>query len=222
MAYFSGQMTKASQIEERAKTFLERLGLSWNDVEDVIPAPDVSYIYLRRRRPQTWTQRVIYVAQRADHDQLVNAWKATLCHHPMLRVIPCDLPNEEYASLEIGPRRACVKCLFIVLRGNDRWWNCSIRTGIDVGESQQLSSTFLDEWADLGMGSLVRLAFVNICSTRAGAFILVGNHAAYDNLSMDLLLEDLNSALDHGLTREDMLRAPGHTPYKDFANTLPV
>ena len=36
---------------------------------------------------------------------------------------------------------------------------------------------------------------------------------------MDLLLEGLNSALDHELTTEDMLRAPGHTPYKDFADT---
>ena len=36
---------------------------------------------------------------------------------------------------------------------------------------------------------------------------------------MNLLLGDLNSALDHGLTTEDMLRAPGHTPYKDFADT---
>jgi len=153
-------MTKASQTEERAKTFLERLGLSWDDVEDVIPAPDVSHIYLRKRRPQTWTQRVVYVAQRADHGQLVNAWKATLCHHPMLRAIPCDLPNEEYASLEIDPHQACVKRLFIVLRGNDRWWNCSIRTGIDVEEPQQLSSAFLDEWADLDMGPLVRAAFV--------------------------------------------------------------
>lgn len=69
------------------------------------------------------------------------------------------------------------------------------------------------------MGSLARVAFVNICSTRTGAFILVDNHAAHDNLSMDLLLEGLNSALDHGLTTEDMLRAPGHTPYKDFADT---
>ena len=50
------------------------------------------------------------------------------------------------------------------------------------------------------MEPLAHVAFVNICSTRTGAFILVGNHAAYDNLSMNLLLEDLNSALDHGLT----------------------
>lgn len=64
--------------------------------------------------------------------------------------------------------------------------------------------------ADLRMRSLVRVAFVNICSTRTGVFILASNHASHDNLSMDLLLEDLNSALDHGLTREDMLRAPGH------------
>jgi len=40
MAHCSGQMTKASQTGERAETFLERLGLPWNDVEDVIPAPE--------------------------------------------------------------------------------------------------------------------------------------------------------------------------------------
>lgn len=61
------------------------------------------------------------------------------------------------------------------------------------------------------MEPLAHVAFVNICSTRTGAFILVGNHAAYDNLSMNLLLEDLNSALDHGLTTEGMPLAPGRT-----------
>lgn len=41
-AHCSEKMTKASQTGERAKTFLERLGLSWNDVEDVIPAPETA------------------------------------------------------------------------------------------------------------------------------------------------------------------------------------
>ncbi|XTI94769.1 hypothetical protein V2W45_974404 [Cenococcum geophilum] len=88
----------------------------------------------------------------------------------MLRAIPCDLPNEEYTSLEIDPHQARVKRLFIVLRGNDRRRNCSILTKIDVEEPQRLSSTFLDEWADLDMGPLVHVAFVNICNTRTGAF----------------------------------------------------
>ncbi|OCL05845.1 hypothetical protein AOQ84DRAFT_379189 [Glonium stellatum] len=218
MTHCSGQTNKALQTEGRAKVLLKKLGLSWNDVEDIIHAPDVSYIYLRRRRPQTWTQRAIYIAQRANHDQLVNAWKAVLLHHPMLRAIPSGFPDEEYASLEVDPYRASVKRLFIVLQGNDLWWNCSISTGIEVQEPQELRSTFLNEWADADMGPLVRVAFANIRSTGTGAFILVGNHAAFDNLSMNLVLEDLNSALDHDLTAEEMLQAPGHTSYKDFAD----
>ena len=42
MAHCSGQMIKASQTEERAKTLLERLSLSWNDVKDVIPASETA------------------------------------------------------------------------------------------------------------------------------------------------------------------------------------
>src|SRR5260221_471235 len=72
---------------------------------------------LQRRRPQTWTQRVIYIARRADHDQLVNAWKATLCHHPMLRTIPYDLPNEEYGCLEIDPTRLALNAYSLCFEG---------------------------------------------------------------------------------------------------------
>ena len=60
MAHCSGQMTKVSQTEERAKTFLERLGLSRNNVEDVILAPNVSYIYLRTATSNLDTKGYIY------------------------------------------------------------------------------------------------------------------------------------------------------------------
>ncbi|PGH10975.1 hypothetical protein AJ79_05126 [Helicocarpus griseus UAMH5409] len=219
MVHCAGQTSKAERTQQLATPLLQRLGLTWDeDVEDVFPAPDTSHIYLQRRRPQTWNQRSIFIAHNVSHDRLVEAWKATTQRHAMFRTIVVGYNDGETPIPQDGHGFHNSHQLFIVIRANDRLWNCSLRAGFEVNDPEELWSTFLNEWGDSTTGPLIRVAFAHIRNNNISAFILVGNHAAYDNLSVDRLLEDLSTALDHNLTAEDMLQAPGHTPFKRFAD----
>jgi hypothetical protein len=209
MVHCDGAPTGTIRTRDLTAPFLARLGLTWNDVEDVFPAPDTSYIYLNRQRPQTWNQRVIYLASRTDMESLAYAWKAVLVHHAMCRTVA--VPNT--ATNAQDPKH-----LFIVLRPTQAFWKISITTDLEVIDVEELRSTFNNEWADTLVGPLVRVAFVRIKSIGSSAFILVGNHAAYDNLAMDLLISDLETALSHNLTAENILQAPGHVSFKKFSD----
>ena len=209
MVHCNGDFDKAATTESVIASFLQGLELSWTDVEDVFPAPDTSFIYLNRQRPQTWNQRATYLAPNTDRDTLANAWKAVLVHHAMLRTVVVP-------TTSTSPQDP--KHFFVVLRADESFWTRSITTNIDVDNADELRSVLKDEWADTLVGPLVRVAFVRIKNSGSSAFVLVGNHAAYDNLSMDLLLSDLETALSHRLTAENVLQAPGHIPFKEFAD----
>ncbi|KAF2192410.1 acetyl-CoA synthetase-like protein [Zopfia rhizophila CBS 207.26] len=209
MVHCQGDAWKANLTENLTIPFLADLGLGWNDVEDVFPTPDTSHIYLNRQRPQTWNQRVIYLAPNTDVQTLNKAWQAILFHHPMFRTIALPIPPE--FDFE-GARH-----IFIVLRPNENYWNCSTTTNLKVNTPDDLRSTFVGEWADSLSGPLIRIAFVSIQEPSGSAFILLGNHAAFDNFSMDLLFSDLQTALEHNLSAENILQAPGHAHFKHFA-----
>ncbi|KAK2795934.1 NRPS [Onygenales sp. PD_10] len=219
MVHCHGEMSKAKRTQELANPMLKRLGLTWqDDVEDVFPAPDTSHIYLWRRRPQTWNQRAVYIAQNIDHDRLVDAWKATLQRHAMFRTITISYDDQGIPEPQRRDILQHSHQMFIVVRANHRFWDRSLHTGLHVDKPEELRAVFGNVWGDSACGPLVRVAFARIQNTNSSAFIFVGNHGAYDNLSMNMLLEDLGKALDHGLTTEDMLHAPGHTPFKRFAD----
>jgi aryl carrier-like protein len=210
MAHCQESDAKAADTKKVALDMLRKLSLSWSDdVEDVFPAPDTSYIYLNRQRPQTWNQRVIYLAPKVNVEALTRAWEAVLVHHSMFRTV----------AIPVKPELAGGSHLFVVLRPSPNFWNCSIVTGLEVETPEDLRGAFLNEWADTLSGPLVRVAFASIKNPESSAFILVGNHAAYDNLSMDLLIEDLKTALEHKLTKNNILYAPGHVPFKRFADS---
>lgn len=85
MVHCQDDKSKEYHTRKLAMPLLTKLGLDWdNDVEDVFPAPGtISSIYLRRSRPQTWNQRVIFIAHHTSLSEFANAWKATLCHQPL-------------------------------------------------------------------------------------------------------------------------------------------
>ncbi|KAF2691650.1 acetyl-CoA synthetase-like protein [Lentithecium fluviatile CBS 122367] len=209
IVHANGDPSQVVATERLATPLLKRLGLRWDDVEDVFPAPDTSFIYLNRKRPQTWNQRVIYFASSTGVENLTSAWKAVLVHHAMFRTVAVPTAARSLRD---------TKHLFVVLRPTEAFWKCSVTDGLEVNTPEDLRSIFKNVWADTLAGPLSRVAFIRIKSSASSAFILVGNHAAYDNLSMDLLLSDLETALSHNLTAENIMQAPGHVPYKKFAD----
>jgi hypothetical protein len=88
--------------------------------------------------------------------------------------------------------------------------------GLEVKTKSDLRSAFTDEFADLP-GSLFNVAVVQIQDTGKTALIFVGNHSTYDALSIGLLLDDLNTALNEG-PRTVLSRDWSHGAYKYFAD----
>jgi hypothetical protein len=209
MVHCNGDPSVAVTTEQVIGSFLQRLNLSWNDVEDVFPAPDTSFMYLNRRRPQTWNQRAIFLAPNISAETLGSTWKAVLAHHAILRTV---------AIATTTPSSQDPKHLFVVLRAAEPFWNCSTRTNLEVEDAEDLCSIFEDEWADSLAGPLVRTAFVQIKNSDTSAFVLVGNHAVFDNISMDLLFSDLETALSQNFPVKNIPPVPSHIPFKQFAD----
>ncbi|KAH8594515.1 hypothetical protein B0O99DRAFT_483605, partial [Bisporella sp. PMI_857] len=206
MVFCEGNEVIANHIRELALPLLSKLSLNWDqDVEDVIPVPDTLSIYLRRSRPQTWNQRIIFIAHNTSHDELINAWKAILIHHPLMHALAAKHSDSEQQ-------------FFLVMRDNDSWWNCALLQNLTVPTPEDLRSTFVDEWADPDTTPLVRLAICRIESNpQDTGIILVWNHAVLDNIAANLFFEDFITAVEKKLSLEDIASAPGHTPFKVYA-----
>ncbi|KAK2763110.1 NRPS [Arachnomyces sp. PD_36] len=207
MAHCAGDESTAVRTQELATPLLSSLGLSWTkDVEDIIPAPDMLTKYLRGNRPQSWNHRGIYIARNTSHDELVQAWKAALAHHPIMRSLVIDYLNTETQ-------------LLLTLRGTNAWWSCSTFPNLTVSTPEELRSTLINEWADSQAGPLIRAGFVNIKSNpQDSALIFLGNHGVFDILSGGLFLEDLTTAVKNKLSLVDVGVTSGHTPFKDYAD----
>lgn len=208
MAHCNGDETLAAQTKDLTATLLTKLSLSWDkDVEDVIPAPDTLTAYLRGSRPQTWNQRMVLIVRNMTHDELVTAWKATISHHPLMR------------SLAITYQEPETK-LLLTIRDNEEWWSCSTSQNITVSDPEELRHTIIDHWATPEAGPLIRAGFANISSRpQDSALIFIGNHGVFDNISTNLFFDDLATAIKNKLSTEDISWAPGHTAFKDYADT---
>ncbi|KAH7127058.1 hypothetical protein B0J11DRAFT_293213 [Dendryphion nanum] len=207
MIHCQGDIDMAIITENLATPRLEELGLSWRDVEDVFPAPDTSWIYLNRQRPQTWNQRVIYTAQNIDVEILTEVWQEVVTYHPMFRALSIPVPKS------LDARFGGAKHLFVTLRPDEDLWYQSITTGLEVESHEDLHKTFVNQWADPLYGPLVHVACIKIKNTDSSALILIGNQAAFDNSSYTLMLEDLNKALENIL-----LQDPDHISPKELAD----
>lgn len=207
MAHCRGDSEIADYTQQLSEPLLHRLNLSWDDdVEDVIPAPDTLYLYLRRRRPQTWNQRAIFIAHNTTHTEFIAAWKATLHSQPLLRSLAV---KQEWSETQ----------LLIIIRPIDSWWKASVLPDITVPTPDDLRQTYVDEWADADTGLLVRVAFARIESTpNDTGMVFLANHAVFDNMSGNLLFEDLITALKKKLTPESITPTLGHSSFKQYAD----
>lgn len=207
MAHCHGDESSAARTQDLATPFLTKLGLNWaRDVEDVIPAPDTLTAYLRRSRPQTWNQRAIFIVRNTSHEDLSRAWKATLCHHPIMRSLAINYQEPETQ-------------LLLTLRDNEAWWNCSTFPNITVTDPEELREVLVEEWADPETGPLIKAGFANIKNNpQDAALVFIGNHAVFDNISAGLFFDDLSTVLQKKLSPQDNARSPGHASYKDYAD----
>ena len=183
MIHCHNDEAKAHKTQMEAERVLSHAGLVWEDVESVIPMPDILALYVRPFRLRTWNHPQIYTSPRTTVGRLRQAVEICLSNQPLLRTMASHYDDQI--------------TLYLIMRPTKRWFEVAITEGHQVEELEDLTSWGLDTDLDFAAfpGPLFRIMIVQIKNTDTVGLIYHGNHAVFDALSIPLWLEDLDTAL---------------------------
>src|SRR5882672_473417 len=89
----------------------------------------------------------------------------------------------------------------------------------EVEQTARIAAThrMLQQSLDISLGPLMKFAYFNLGSGRSGRLLAVGHRLVVDNLSWQILLEDLETVY-HQLERKEPVRLPRKTSsFKQWA-----
>ena len=190
-----------SRLEIESKA-LQPLGLSWEDVEDVLPMYDYGQHLLQSGRR---TIRHVWMSHKASVSDIRDALEAALANHPILRATTVTLDSSVP--------------LYIILRSSPRWINQLLTEHPKHLNSLSDLETFMLGDPQLEYLTspcpLFRVVIVHVRESNAAGFILKMNHSVYDAISIVPFFEDLDNTLN--LVNKDE-KLPTRTPYKLWAD----
>ncbi|KAK5124402.1 hypothetical protein LTR85_001619 [Meristemomyces frigidus] len=180
---------------------LSNVGLSWNDVEDVMPLPDWDAIFAHKSRSTSWNLRFSYHAPVSSR-KLEAAVMESLTYHPTFR--------------SMGVEDDEGRMLLVSVRNTEQWLRASMTTGHHVETKEDLNTLLLGhpelDCATMP-GPLVRIHIASISDGTSG-LIFVGSHATNDMSMSKLWLDDVANLLTG-----DATPVP-HAPFRDYANAF--
>ncbi|KAK3068439.1 hypothetical protein LTR53_013979 [Teratosphaeriaceae sp. CCFEE 6253] len=181
---------------------METVGLSWSEVEDVMPLPDWDAIFCHKSRPTSWNLRFSYHAP-CSARRLEAAVMESLTYHPTLRAM--------------GVQDAEGRMLLVSARNTEQWRQVAMTTGWQVEAKEDLNTLLLDhptlDCASVP-GPLVRIHFATVKSDGSSGLIFVGSHATNDMSMTKLWLDDVAALLTGESTPVP------HASFRDYANAF--
>lgn len=198
MVHTQGNLASAQRTKAMLEPLLVKLDMSWDEVEDVCPVPDLSSRIFSILRPLGFSMRMIYIAQSADSLRLRKALEDTLSQWPILRSIAVEFDNVP---------------LLVLLRAGNAWSQATITEVPTVETPQELTAEPLNVHAR-NCGPLARFVISNIKSSGKACLVALIHHATYDSISLQAFSEDLESNL-----KRIGSPAESRTTYKLFADT---
>ncbi|KAI4249806.1 MAG: hypothetical protein L6R40_000595 [Gallowayella cf. fulva] len=200
MVHVLGDNDAARRCQQKVESMLQPHGLSWDDVEDVVPTAQTVALMTRRTRLRNWNRRHAYHVPGASVEELQRVVTTCLEYHPTFRSMILDHGKEQP--------------LYIILRPNHRWQQLVISRGYQVENPEDLKTLhFEDDSIDYAAppGPLFKIMIVAVRSTNAAGLIFPCHHTSFDALSMAIWFEDLDMAL--------RTRKPprAHADFKHFA-----
>ena len=178
------------------------VGLSWEDVEDVVPLPDWDAIFCHSSRSSSWNLRFSYYAP-VDSKRLEAVIKESLNYHPTLRSMA--VVGEDGQTL------------LVPIRNSDKWSEVAMTTGWEVENKEDLNKLLLDHPVydnATAPGPLVRMHIASIRSDGTSGLVFVGSHATNDMSMTKLWLEDIMTILSGEGT------VVPHAQFKDYATAF--
>lgn len=203
MVHTQGEHFQTLRTKLVTEPLLAKLGMSWSDVEDVFPIPDLSSRCFESTRPTAYSLRMSLVASSASRSRLRTALEATLQQWPTFRVIAVKLDQQ---------------ALFVSVRAGSKWTEAAITEVTDLATPQDLCSLTLPDSEKNYVhprngGPLTRFAVANIKSTGTAGLMILANHSPHDAISLQAFTQDLSRNLAGDSVPET------RTPYKMFADT---
>ncbi|KAE9367431.1 acetyl-CoA synthetase-like protein [Stipitochalara longipes BDJ] len=202
MAHARGDPARAKRTEELANKTLSPLGLSWQDVEDVIPMNSMQEMFMKYRRPQTSNHRHAWACPGSTMSELKKAIEGAVTHHSMLRTMGVYFDSSTSVHLTIRP--------------SAQWFSQSITFVDPVKTAADLSTlVYNDPKLDYAAypGPLFRFVITHIEDENCAGLIYMAQHSVFDGVSLPLFLEDLNTLL---VSPSAVLKP--HVPYKAWAD----
>ena len=185
MIHTFGSEKRATMTREHCEPLLQPLGLSWADVEDVYPMPDMMNIWAHPLRKQSVNHRHAFVVDSDNVQQVQKALEKVLNVHNSLRSI----------SVDIDPEITC----YAILRASTKFFsNCISTFEKPVKIAKDLQSFLLNDGQyDFAgpPGLLNRFYLVPIEDTQKIGLLFLGQHSYFDALSSLPFYEDLDKAL---------------------------
>ena len=190
------------QTKALVSSTMSKVGLRWNDVEDVMPLPDWDAIFCHRARPSSWNLRFSWHAP-VSRARLEAAVMESLKYHPTFRAM--------------GAVDDDGRTLLITVRDSQEWLRTGLTSGHSVETPDDLKTLLLEhpELDNASMpGPLVRIHIAAVTSDNTSGLVFVGSHATNDMSMTKLWLDDVANLL----TGES---APiPHALFKDYANAF--
>jgi acyl-CoA synthetase (AMP-forming)/AMP-acid ligase II/aryl carrier-like protein len=196
MAHARGDPARAKRTEELANKTLSPLGLSWKDVEDVIPMNSIQEMFMEYKRPQTSNHRHAWACPGSTMSELKKAIEGAVSHHNMLRTMGLYFDTTTSVHLTIRP--------------SAKWFSHCI-TFVDPINTLAYNDPKLDYAAF--PGPLFRFVITHIRDENCAGLVYIAQHSVFDGVSLPLFIEDLNTLL---VSPAAVLKP--HVPYKAWAD----
>ena len=202
IAHARGDPARAKQTEELANKTLSPLGLSWQDVEDVIPMNSMQENFMEYRRPQTSNHRHAWTCACSTMSDLKKSVEGAVAHHRMLRTMGLYFDSSTSVHLTIRP--------------SAKWFSHCITFVDPVKTAEDLNAlVYNDPKLDYAAypGPLFRFVITHIQDENCAGLVYMAQHSVFDGVSLPLFLEDLNTLL---VSPSTILKP--HVPYKAWAD----
>ncbi|KAF9895152.1 hypothetical protein FE257_000054 [Aspergillus nanangensis] len=198
-----GDFSNIQLTRQAANTKLQPLGLSWEDVEDIIPMTDCMGKYVRDSvRPNSWNIRSAWTARPGISARML---KATLRRwlecHPILRS----------AAAEVSEDMA----VYLVMAASEQWLNHQIIDGGEVADTEAVMTYKLHdpEYDHVRTGGpLFKVTILSVQSPKLTAFVTHAHHSMLDALIFQRWIQHLSNLL----ANDPKLPPPTFHPFGDF------
>ena len=202
MVHTHGDASRATRTRDLTVSALQKLGMRWDDVEDVMPLPSQQAEDFETPGKLAWTVRVSFVARHASVTMMHEAVESALARWNTFRSIA--------VNIDATP-------LLVTLRASAKWYNMAISPVAELETPQDLCELAFSDNVKNSVNAkdgnpLVRFAIANIKSTGTAGVMILMNHIAFDAISLLAFRQELELLLDGKAVIESRV------PYKMFAD----